>query len=416
MSEKLFQELETLSNVTVALEGAATIPADAQKILSIFLGNGSCVSNEADYDNGGPGTVSKLANGALDILKKIIAWVQEKIQEFKAWFKEYRLAIDKTEELLDKTEEALRATHSFNEGKIKLSPMVTGELAVEGVLDKTFPDKMVHLRDVLTSMFNIRGDLSQLAKKTIDHLKLAMASKEELGISGSEELLREYSRVGQEIARHLKTIDSGKSMFGKRSFVTKTTGLAGSPNMFGGVEKVSDLASLPLPGGYAFASAYVKEMDRSIFGTENREANAFKVVMTLIENLSPELVKTHSTGISFSGDALGPRDCEKVISESRNIISAIKSDKTVITDEEIIKDAVSTAKQFENDHNVYLQYGSTISSILKASVKIIETDRFKTYNYAMKVVRASLKYIQASFDSTPVEEVSENHRLPSPSV
>lgn len=417
MSENLFQELETLSNVSVALEGSATIPADAQKILSIFLGSDSSVSNEADFDNSGSGTLSKLANGALDILKKIIAWVQEKIQEFKAWFKEYRLAIEKTEELLDKTEEALRATQSFNEGKIKLSPMVTGELAVEGVLDKTFPDKMVHLRDILTSMFNIRIDLSKLTQKSIDLLKDALINGTEYEDNqASQSLMLDYSRIGQEIARHLKTVDSGKSMFGGRTFAQMTTGTAEAPNAFRSIEKISDLASLPLPGGYAFASAYVKEVDKSFFGVTDSAGNGFKVVASLIENLSPVLVKTHSSGITFSGDAMDRNGCEKVISEGRNIIAAVKSDKGISSDESVLNDAVSTAQRFEKSKDAYVKYGRSIAAILKASVKIIETDRFKTYNYAMKVVRASLKYVQASFDSTPVEEVSQNHRLPSPSA
>lgn len=410
MSEKLFQELETLSNVTVALEGAATIPADAQKILSIFLGNGSGVSNEADYDNGGSGTLSKLASGALDILKKIIAWVKEKIEEFRLWFKEYRLAIEKTEELLDKTEEALRATHTFNEGKIKLSPMVTGELAVEGVLDKTFPDKMVHLRDVLTSMFNIRKDLSELTVQTLDAFKEASSSEDALFMSTKgKDLMLQYSRVGQEIARHLKTVDNGKSMFGERRFTQKE--LFHTSN----VEKVSDLASLPLPGGYAFVSAYVKETGRSFFGGDTSVADGFNVVASLIENLSPNLVRAHSSGISFSGDSLDRNGCVKVIEESRNIVSVIKSDKTVSNDENTLKDAVNYANDYMKGSSS-VEYGRTLAKILKSSVQILETDRFKTYNYAMKVVRASLKYIQASFDSTPVEEVSQNHRLPSPSA
>lgn len=415
MSENLFQELETLSNVTVALEGAATIPADAQKILSIFLGNGSGVSNEADYDNGGPGKLSKLANGALDILKKIIAWVQEKIQEFKAWFKEYRLAIEKTEELLDKTEEALRATHSFNEGKIKLSPMVTGELAVEGVLDKTFPDKMVHLRDVLTSLFNIRGDLSGMIAKAADFLNTSLEKQGEYNPNDKTptEIMEQYSRVGQEISRHLKTIDSSKSMLGKRKYASVTL------HSFTVVDKVQDLASLPLPGGYAFTSAFIKENSVDFFRgivKEHSLIDAFDAIAELIENLSPELVRTHSSGISFSGDALDRNGCAKVIEESRSIISAVKNDKGIVEDESILNDALKTAETFIKDSDGSTTYGRPISKILKASVKIIETDRFKTYNYAMKVVRASLKYIQASFDSTPVEEVSQNHRLPSPSA
>ena len=181
------------------------------------------------------------------------------------------------------------------------------------------------------------------------------------------------------------------------------------------VEKVSDLASLPLPGGYAFVSAYVKETGRSFFGGDTSVADGFNVVASLIENLSPNLVRAHSSGISFSGDSLDRNGCVKVIEESRNIVSVIKSDKTVSNDENTLKDAVNYANDYMKGSSS-VEYGRTLAKILKSSVQILETDRFKTYNYAMKVVRASLKYVQASFDSTPVEEVSQNHRLPSPSA
>lgn len=409
MNDVIFKELETISQVNVALEGATTLPVDAQKIINIFYPTLGGVSNEADYENGGPGKISQLVQHGKEILVKVIEWLKEKAREFMAFIQDFRLGIEKTEEEVAQAEEEIQGAKAFKNDKITLSPTITGTLAVEGVLDKTFPSKLVRLKDVYDTLTNVRGDLSKIAETAVEYLDVGYVSlTEEKGSAEQDKrlsiLFSAYGKVGQEIARHLKTVDNSRSMVGRRQFTQVNAG-------FIRVEKVLDMASLPLPGGYALTSTFVKFTPISMMGYSDNESSSFRVVGELIENLSPNLVKVESAGISFSGDALDRNGCLSTISTCKEIIATVKNDRNFESDKQIIDNAIKAVDKSSKSEKAARLAGA-ISQILKATVTLLETDRFKTQNYAMKVVRAAVRYAHASVDTTEQKEVPMDRRLP----
>lgn len=412
MSEQLLKDLETYSAVGVALESSVNVPSDAQKILAIFMGENSQVSNEADYDNTTPSTLSRVNNKIKETVKNLIQWVMDRFQEFRNWAREYMLGREQAEKEVAAAKELLNAHPSFKSDKITLLPNVTGALAVEGRLDETFPDKFSNLRNVVGLMANIREDLFHLANTVIDVADKWVKSDEDHSsdeIAETKEVIHEYAKIAQPISKILSQPNPNKTLTGpnhahRKTIFTKI-----------GYEKVQDVTSLPLPGGYAVTSVLVKNFNgQGFMGLDDSYTNGVDTLVELLDNLSPNLQKVYTSGITFSGAPLNSNKCRQIIDEAEAILAIIRQQPDKDNDlNKIVADfkRLSTAI----DQNAKSTFSlSALGKLMRASVKLIDSDRYKTYQYAIRTVRASLRYISASIDKKPQEEISPAMRLGAP--
>lgn len=408
MSDQLLKDLETYSAIGVALESSVNVPSDAQKILAIFMGGNSQVSNEAGTDDSSQGTLSRVNSKIKETIKNLIQWVMDRFQEFKNWAREYMLGREQAEKEVAAAKELLNGHPIFKSDKITLLPNITGALAVEGRLDETFPDKMTRLRDIIDLIVEVRDDVIALSSNVIADLNKYIGDQQEGEsdvYSPRNEIILEYEKISSRLARVLtqpKPTIPGTAT--KKTVFSK-----------GQYEKVQDIASMPLPGGYALTSTYVKQKERVIFGTfTNRGTNNIILMAELLDALSPNLEKVYSSGITFSGNPLDARKSNQVIDECEKIISTIKRnpEKAQGIENELFgyRDLVAAIDNNEvGTKDLYF-----IGSLMKASLKLMESDRYKTYRYAIKTVRASLRYISASIDKKPQEEISPAMRLGAP--
>lgn len=413
MSDTLLKDLEAYNDVRVALESSVHVPSDAQKILEIFMGPNSTVSNEADYEHDvKDSALRNVAARAKEVLAKVMKWIMERYAEFKAWTKEYLLAVDKALDEVDAAKALIMSHPIYKTGKITLLPTVTGALAVEGRLDDTFPDKFTALRGALTMLINIRDDTSVMVEEVLSMVKKHIGDQQEgepINSSARDQIIKIYAKVAEPISRVLSQPNPSKTLTGNTRASHRTLHREHQ------WERVQDVASLPLPGGYAITSVLAKENSIKIFANMDTSFNeASGTLAELMENLSPNLEKVYNAGVTFSGAPLNQRKCQQIIEEGTAILNLIKNnpDKVSGMDKELreLKELVAAIDKGE--------YGTAllhnVGRLMRASVKLIESDRFQTYRYAVKTVRASLRYISASVEKEKAQANDPAMRLGAP--
>ena len=418
MSEQLLKDLAVYSEVKASLESCQVIPTDAQKILSIFMGDRSGVSTEADrepatLDPSSYGTLGKISTKIKETVKKLIEWVMERFRDFKEWAKTYLIGLEQAEKEIEAAKALLSEHRNFKTEKITLLPTVTGALAVQGRLDENFPDKFVRLRGVLEMMVSIRDGLSDLAENAMAVAeKWINAEKTFTDQEASEAtaVIQSYAKVVEPISKVLTQPNESKTFTGPNR--------AHNEAVFGGrdFEKVQDVASLPLPGGYAVTSILVKKSNfKGFMGVDDSFINAADALVKLLDGLSPNLEKVYSSGITFSGAPLNATKAKVIIEEGVTLLNIVKNSRENPASydrvEKHFKEVIKSMEEKDGRATVDL---SRMGALMRSSVKLIEGDRFKTYRYVVKTVRASLRYISASVESTAPEAVSTSMRLNAP--
>lgn len=418
MSEQLLKDLAVYSEVKASLESCQVIPTDAQKILGIFMGERSEVSVEADresatIDGDKNSTLGKISSRIKETLKNLIEWVMERFRDFKEWARTYLIGVEQAEKEIEAAKGLLSEHRNFKTEKITLLPTVTGALAVQGSLDENFPNKFVNLRGVLEMMVNVRDGLSDLAENAMAVAEKWINAEDHFTGQESKEaaaVIQSYAKVAEPISRVLTQPNESKTFSGPNR--------AHNEAIFGGrnFEKVQDVASLPLPGGYAVTSILVKKINgQGFMGMDDSFVNAVDTLIKMLDGLSPNLVKVYQSGITFSGAPLNAAKAKIIIDEGVNLLNIVKNSRESSGSydkvEKQFKAIIQTLEDKKSQTSINI---SRLGSLMRSSVKLIEGDRFKTYRYVVKTVRASLRYISASVESTAPEAVPSSMRLNAP--
>lgn len=410
MNKNVFAEIDHLINLKVALESFETLPPDAVEMLNTFKrGTPSFESMEF-----GDKTVSLESIGSKikELATAAAKWIKTQIVEFIAFLKSGKLEIGRVEAELAQAEKEIGEAKSFQSGEITLSPLVTGYLAIDGVLDRTFANNMVRVRDILSLIFEMQPGACKLAG-TIANEIAALAGEEGAAKVGTT--VQDLAEFSQRYGRKLVAVDRSKLQTG--------------PNKFSSVQvftkagiKVQDMTSLPLPGGYALVGTLMNvPATYSINAQGERDSRIQNIVEGLIKSIKPELVKVQSAGITFKGEALDRNECHKVVTESRAILSELKQSFT--TDDTLIKQAldgvaksVDLVAQEKNGHSKAFQMSEQLK-ILRALVPFIEMNKSQLTRYSLKVIRAACRYVHASIvPAEAIKPVPESNRLPAPAA
>lgn len=408
MNKTVFEELDHLIGLKAALESFDTLPPDAIELLNVFKqGTPSFESMEF-----GDKKVSLESVGS-KVKELVIAaakWIKTQIVEFIAFLKSGKLEIGTVEKELEAIKSKVAEAKSYHTDEITLSPLVTGYLAINGVLDNTFASNMSRVRDAVSTIIDLQPSAIKVAKNIIEWTKTLKGDMSDRHISDLPQQLAEFS---QYYGRKLVAVDKTKTAFGPNRATNVT--VFTKANI-----KVQDMTSLPLPGGYALTGALISVPPSiSLSADLAEEIRIEGIVEGLVKTISPELVKVQSAGIKFSGTALSQSDCKKVIDESGNLLDLLKRtfDDTIV--KSTMSELTAAVDHVSSTINTSMNLGGVEKNIriLRDLVKFIELDKSQITRYSLKVIRAAVRYINASI--VPAEDVvpvSERNRLPAPAA
>lgn len=409
MSETIFKELEHLTRLSVALEGFDSLPKDATAMLNAFR----CSSPSFESMTFGDKQVSMESIGS-KIKELAIAaakWIKVQIAEFIAFIKSGKLEITRVEAEVNQAEKEVAEARAFQEDEITLSPLITGYLAINGVLDRTFADNLVRVRNTLGLIFEMQPGACKLAE-TISTRITSLANDE---VQGTD-LIKDLAEFSQRYGRKLVAVDKSKTFHigpNRASFVQVMT-KAGI--------KVQDMTSLPLPGGYALVGTLMNVSGTVSLNAEHeKQKRITNIVEGLVKSIKPELVKVTSAGITFKGEALTKRDCNTVVTESRSIITTLKQsfsdDDTVSQALKNVDKSVDLVSRQPDQHDSKTYVMSEQLKILRSLVPFIEMNKSQLTRYSLKVIRAAVRYVHASIvPAEAVAPVPESNRLPAPAA
>ena len=379
MSETIFKELEHLTRLSVALEGFDSLPKDATAMLNAF----KCSSPSFESMTFGDKQVSMESIGS-KIKELAIAaakWIKVQIAEFIAFLKSGKLEIGRVEAEVDQAEKEVAEAKTFQDNEITLSPLITGYLSVNGVLDRSFVDGLTRVREVVDTILEMQPGAIKLAGHLADEV-IHLSNPDNIKYKSFIDEMVEFShRYG----RKLTIPDPNK----------KSTVYVLNNNV-----EVKDMMSSPLPGGYVLTGTIIERSPIFSLG-EGYEASVKKAsaVESLIETIRPKLVKNNAKGISFSGEALNKSDCHTVITEARSILSLLN--RSFTSENEIkaglkrISDAADAAlKVDESDMNGYQV--TSMMKLLRSLTKFVDMDKSHITRYSLKVIRASVRYVHES--------------------
>lgn len=406
MSETIFKELEHLTRLSVALEGFDSLPKDATAMLNAF----KCSSPSFESMTFGDKQVSMESIGS-KIKELAIAaakWIKVQIAEFIAFIKSGKLEITRVEAEVNQAESEIAAARAFQENEITMSPLVTGYLAINGVLDRTFADNMVRVENTLSLIFNMQPAACKLASTIAGNI--TKRSETDKG----DDLVKDLAEFSQQYGRKLVAVDKTKKFTGpnRASNVTVFT----EANI-----KIQDMTSLPLPGGYALVGTLVNVPGSMSLNLNHEvEQRQRSIVEGLLKSIYPSLVKVQSAGITFKGEALTKSDCHTVVTVSKSTLALLKSS---FADESVIKAALDdvnksvdlVAKTEKYSDKEYLM--SEDLKLLRALVPFIEMNKSQLTRYSLKVIRAAVRYVHASIvPAEAIAPVPESNRLPAPAA
>lgn len=406
MSETIFKELDHLTRLHVALEGFDSLPKDATDMLNAF----KCSSPSFESMTFGDKRVSLESIGSKVKEMAIAAakWIKTQIAEFIAFLKSGKLEMTRVEAEVAQAESEIAAARSFQENEITLSPLVTGHLAINGVLDRTFASNMVRIENTLSLIFDMQPAACKLSEK------IAAGIADTSWTGKAPDLVKDIAEFSQQYGRKLVATDKTKKFMG--------------PNRASHVEvltkaniKVQDMTSLPLPGGYALVGTLVNVPGSiNINSDHEHQQRVRSIVEGLLKSIKPELVKVQDSGITFKGEALTKSDCHTVVTVANSTLALLKRS---FADESTVKAALnhvsegafSVAREDKDATKTYTM--SETLKLLRALVPFIEMNKSQLTRYSLKVIRAAVRYVHASIvPEAEIAPVSESNRLPAPAA
>lgn len=384
--EHMFKELECYGELKVALEGMDSLPDDAKKLLGMFSPEVNSLNRKVAIESIG----EKIKDG----VKKVYEWIKSQIVQLIDFFKSGKLEIEQIKKEWDTISARVKEAKRFKTEKIALSPTITGYLAVKGKLAPDFVGSLGHVNSVINKLFDLQPNAINLSESIIKQLNEDTESKYQRG-RVTDETLVGVGKLLYPLASELKTVDPSKNIYN----ATKVNTLGQR------AIKVLDLVSTPLPGGYVIQGAYIEKVSSFGFG----DTTSTGILKELLSTIKPSLTKVYSSGISFSGKALSKNECNGALDISKSILLSIdQSFSNSSSFEKALENIKGTLDKFKEDED-----DLTVLSILKELVKFVKMDKDEIVRYSLKVVRATLRYVNESIDNKKEEDkpIPENMRL-----